>query len=218
MPGKFSLPLALCIASLWSTTVPGQQAFDRYFDALPVFWSEIYPDGGSTLYCSQTFGERKGRSVNVEHVYPMAWAMKAEGCDSRDQCRRISPRFNRIEADLHNLYPARKDINKARGSFPFGVVRGEERRFGDCDFELDYRRRLVEPRPGARGDIARAMFYMQQTYDLKIFSKQVRLLQRWHREDPPDDAERLRNQRIKRIQGNSNPFIDTPEAAAKLRF
>jgi len=148
----------------------------------------------------------------------MAWAMRAEGCDNREQCRRVSRRFNRIEADLHNLYPSRKDINKIRASFPFGSVRGEAREFGNCDFELDRRRRQVEPRPAARGNIARAMFYMHHTYGLKIFRKQGELLKRWHREDPPDKEEKRRNRLIQAYQGNRNPFIDTPDLADRLRF
>jgi len=218
MPLKFSPLILLCTFALSTSANPGQQAFDSYFQSLRVFWGEIYPEGGRTLYCNQIFGSRKGRSINVEHVYPMAWAMKAEKCDNRDQCRRVSPRFNRMEADLHNLYPARMDINKVRGSFPFGSVRGEAREFGNCDFELDYRQRRVEPRPTARGNIARAMFYMHLTYDLKIFKKQGKLLQRWNRDDPPDAEERRRNRLIAAIQGNSNPFIDDPGKADKLRF
>ena len=214
------LLLNLFLASLlWSLSGSGgQREFERYFDVLPVFWGELYPQGGETLYCGQPFGRNKGRRINVEHVYPMSWVMKDEGCRNRDQCRASSPRFNRIEADMHNLYPSRKDINKRRGSFPFGMVQGERREYGTCDFELDSRRRNVEPRPAARGNIARAMFYMHETYDLKIFRRQAELLKRWHREDPPDRDEKLRNQTIAEIQGNRNRFIDDPKSAERLRF
>lgn len=217
---RSTLLLTLFLAGLlWSLSGSGgQREFERYFDVLPVFWGEIYPQGGETLYCGQSFGRNKGRRINVEHVYPMSWVMKEEGCHNRDQCRTSSPRFNRIEADMHNLYPSRKDINKRRGSFPFGMVQGERREYGTCDFEFDRRRRNVEPRPAARGNIARAMFYMQETYDLKIFRRQAELLKRWHREDPPDRDEKRRNQAIAEIQGNRNRFIDDPKAVDQLRF
>ena len=130
----------------------------------------------------------------------------------------VSRRFNRIEADMHNLYPSRKDINKTRGSFRFGMVRGEKRSFGQCDFELDRRKKSVEPRPEARGNIARAMFYMQDTYGLRIYRRQGELLQNWNREDPPDGEERRRNEVIASIQGNRNKFIDKPTLGEGLRF
>ena len=196
----------------------GQHRFDSYFDALPVFWSEIYGSGGSTLYCGRSFGKRAGREINVEHVFPMSWVVKAENCGNRARCRENSPRFNRIEADMHNLYPALSTINKARGSLPYGDVEGEPRRFGACDFEIDYRRRIVEPRPASRGNIARAMFYMKETYGLKIYNRQGRVLKKWHEEDPPNREEVRRNDLIEAVQGTRNRFIDQPGLVERLRF
>ncbi|MEZ5594697.1 MAG: endonuclease [Gammaproteobacteria bacterium] len=140
----------------------------------------------------------------------MSWVTKELNCGTRRECRRNSERFNRIEADLHNLFPARTDINDDRGSFPFGMVKGEARKYGSCDFEVDFKRRQAEPRPAARGDIARAMFYMADTYGFTIFRRQGKLLARWHREDPPSALERRRNDRIEQLQGTRNPFIDNP--------
>jgi deoxyribonuclease-1 len=212
--------LLLTTLALFPALLPaeGQRAFKEYMEVFPAFWGDVYGDGGSTLYCGTRFGKRKGSGINIEHVYPMAWAMKAEGCRSRKQCRKTSQRFNRIEADLHNLYPALSHINEARSSYPFGDIRGERRQFGRCDFELDLRSRKVEPRVASRGNIARAMFYMQDTYGLQIFKRQGEMLKQWNRLDPPDDAERQRNDRIARIQGIRNRFIDNPKAADKLRF
>jgi deoxyribonuclease-1 len=181
-----------------------------YLEIIPVFWRELYPDGGRTLYCDQRFAPYD-RSVNVEHVFPMSWATKALRCGDRDQCRRRSERFNRIESDLHNLYPARKDINKARGAYPFGDIEGERPVVPGCDFEIDYRRRRAEPRPAVRGEIARSMLYMERHHGLPLHRRTKALMQRWHREDPPSDEERRRNDRIERLQGNRNPFIDSSE-------
>ncbi|MES9874819.1 MAG: endonuclease [Candidatus Sedimenticola sp. PURPLELP] len=196
----------------------GQTAFNEYMEVFPAFWGEVYAKGGETLYCGITFGHKKGRGINIEHVYPMSWAMKAEGCSSRKQCRRTSTRFNRLEADMHNLYPSLSNINKTRGAMAFGTIKGESRRFGKCDFEVDKRSRRVEPRPKSRGNIARAMFYMQETYGLKIFKRQGEMLKQWNRQDPPDAAEHRRNNRIAHIQGSRNRFIDNHKAADRLRF
>jgi deoxyribonuclease-1 len=205
----------------WLTVVglPGAWAAgNSYLDALPEFWSRVYPQGGETLYCGEAFGQRKGRRINAEHVFPMAWVMNAFGCTEREQCRRQHARFNRIESDFHNLYPARRDINKARSSYSFGEIAGEERAYGRCDFEVDHRRRLAEPRPASRGEIARAMFYMRETYGLAVFPRLGRLLLEWHRQDPPSAEERRRNDAIELAQGTRNRFIDRPEAASGLDF
>ena len=212
------LMVLTCVLVMPAGLAGEQSVFDDYFSALPLFWKNVYPNGGETLYCGVRFGPRKNRSINVEHVYPMAWAMKAQGCRSRDECRRSSPRFNRIEADMHNFYPSRKDINKARGSSPFGMVDGERRYYGSCDFEFDPRRRAVEPRPQVRGNIARAMFHMKESYGLKFYRRQGETLQRWNREDPPDREERRRNDAIEGLQGTRNRFVDQPEKGNNLRF
>ncbi|MBX2850648.1 MAG: endonuclease [Phycisphaeraceae bacterium] len=38
----------------------------------------------------------------------------------------------------------------------------------------------------------------------------------WHAQDPPDDWERGRNDRVEAVQGNRNPFIDRPEFAERV--
>src|SRR3546814_17077055 len=40
----------------------------------------------------------------------------------------------------------------------------------------------------------------------------------WHQADPPDDAERGRNEVVYSFQGNRNPFIDHPEWATQALF
>lgn len=178
-----------------------------YLDTIPLFWRTLYPDGGEGLYCGSGFRSHD-RSYNIEHVYPMSWVARALRCGDRQACRRNSTRFNQIEADMHNMYPARKDLNRERGSYPFAEIRGEKWVEPGCDLEIDHRGRKVEPRPASRGNIARAMLYMEERYDLEIFERQRRLLLDWHRSDPPDAAERERNRRIARVQGTTNRWIE----------
>ena len=215
---KKQFPALIVLLFCCSVQAAEQLVYEDYFEVLPLFWQQVYPAGGTTLYCDQKFGHNKGRSINIEHVYPMSWAMRSVGCRSRDECRRKSQRFNQIESDMHNLYPSRKELNKIRSSFPFGTIEGEQRNYGQCDFEFDPKRRIVEPPVISRGNIARAMFHMKESYGLKIFPRQGGLLQRWHRDDPPDDEERRRNHVIEKLQGTRNRFIDEPRAAEKLRF
>ena len=191
-----------------------------YSTARAVLWRSLYPQGGVTLYCKQEFSTRHGRGINVEHVFPMSWVTKALNCGTRQQCRQKSAVFNLIEADLHNLYPARTDVNADRASFRFGEVAGESRHYGEaCDFEVNFRGRVVEPAPDVRGNIARSMFYMAHRYQdqgLRLFKKQAQLLVIWHNSDRPNDQEISRNEQIDALQGNSNPFIDEPEHLVRL--
>ena len=147
---KYWLLAPLLLLFGCSVQAAEQTLFDDYFEVLPIFWREVYGQGGDTLYCEISFGPRAGRNINIEHVYPMSWVMRTLNCSSRDQCRRTSRRFNRIESDMHNLYPSLQEINRIRGSYPFGMVKGEARRYGKCDFELDRKKRLVEPMPASR--------------------------------------------------------------------
>ena len=186
-----------------------------YEDARKVFWRDLYSGEFTTLYCGESYVGLPSRTINIEHVFPMGWVTHALQCGTRKQCR-SNVQFNLIESDLHNLFPSRSDVNEQRGSLRFGEIPGEAREFGSaCDFEVNKRARMVEPRPEVRGDIARAMFYMQdryRAYGLSIYAKQAKLLKRWHVLDPPDVVERWRNERIESLQGNRNPYIDNPDS------
>jgi endonuclease I len=97
-----------------------------------------------------------------------------------------------------------------------------------------------------RGDIARAVLYMAIRYeggddpnsgqsepDLELTDDRSKIvitsaspaymgllstLLAWHSADPPDAAERERNEVIFSFQGNRNPFIDHPEWATSALF
>jgi deoxyribonuclease-1 len=185
------------------------QRIEDYATARQVFWKELYAMGGETLYCRQALESGYNKGVNIEHVFPMSWVAYSLRCGKRKQCRQTSPEFNRIEADLHNLYPSRSDVNKARNNYRFVIMAGEPRPFQGCDFEFDERKRQAEPAPHARGKVARAMLYMRDEYDLYLKPDLDRLMQAWDRKYPPSDQEYRRNDRIEALQGNRNPWIDT---------
>ncbi len=199
----------------------GQTRIRNYQKALRLFWGQVYRNGGKTLYSQQQFGPNKPEWINVEHVFPMAWVVKAlvrqKKCIDRRDCRKKSPRFNLIESDLHNLYPSRRDLNMIRGSYRFGVIKGELRLFGGYDFEIDSHQRLIEPAPASQGEIARSMFYMADAYDLKLFAKQAKTLAYWNKIDQPSKEEKRRNDLIEELQGTRNLFIDYPEKIVKVK-
>ncbi|MCX8156722.1 MAG: endonuclease [Verrucomicrobiae bacterium] len=139
-------------------------------------------------------------------------------------------------SDLHNLHPDDATVNSLRGN----------KYYDESDpAEADYRQpahfeapqcssdtNSWAPPPEARGDIARALFYMAIRYTgdtlgepaLRLTDEtnrivtgstsmgRLRTLLGWHRADPPDAAERRRNELIDRLyQHNRNPFVDHPE-------
>ena len=192
----------------------GQQKVSNYNYTLQLFWRDLYGHGGLTIYSQQRFGHVKPSWTNAEHIFPMAWVVNSLKCKDRKYCRRHSKRFKLIESDLHNIYPARKDLNMARGSYTFGEIDSEEeeRVWLDYDFEVDHKRKLVEPPHVSKGEVARAIFYIVDAYDLNLFRKQAELLRDWNKIDPPSKEELRRNQVIEKIQQSRNYFIDHPEA------
>lgn len=217
------IALVLALSLLLSACTESEFSLEEertYKQARHSFWRNLYPRDGVTLYCRQEFQTAQRDGINVEHVFPMSWVTKALSCGKRKQCRQKSELFNFIEADLHNLYPARSDVNQDRSSYRFGEINGERRAYGkQCDFEIDKRARVAEPTPQVRGDVARSMFYMAYQYrqhGLEIFKKQALMLAKWHSQDPPNSAEQRRNDIIEKLQGNRNPFIDKPELLDEL--
>jgi deoxyribonuclease-1 len=179
----------------------------NYLEQIAIFWQTLYPSGGTDLYCGKRFG-KYDRGYNIEHVMPMAWVKKELKCGTRKQCRERSSRFNRIEMDMHNLYPSDKGANQERLAYAFAEIPGEKWWREDCDLEIDKHKRLAEPREAVRGDIARAALYMEERWGIPIYQRQRSLLLRWHQEDLPDAHEHWRNDQIEAYQGNRNPWID----------
>jgi deoxyribonuclease-1 len=206
------MSLVFVLFTLWTLTCSpvfaDQFQIPNLREAQPLFWDELYPEGGWTLYCGEPFNE-PGRT-GIESIYPMSWVMQHLQCGSLEQCRSENAKFNRIEADLHNMYPALERIIQARKDYRYGIIAGEYREFFECNFEYDVRDQLAEPRDIAKGNIARAIFYMHLEYELPIDANMLEMLVEWNRKDPPSKDELRRNDVIETLQGTRNPFIDNP--------
>jgi deoxyribonuclease-1 len=171
----------------------------------------------------------RAQRAEAEHVIPASWIGQGRACwtgkicrdasgrgfRGRDCCEAIDPAYRRAAFDLHNLWPAQGDVNARRSNYRFGEIPGERRVFGPCDLEIDERRRMIEPRPEIRGDIARIGRYMERVHGIRLSRHHQRLFEAWDRADPPDEAERARNARIRALQGGGNPFIEQRDALAR---
>ncbi len=216
------ITLAVCFAApaiAGQTTIPNYETTRKDF-----FYTKLYSKGGFTLYCGQWFGVRvhsgqvkeKSPGLNIEHVYPASWMLPKFNCTSRTQCRQDSPAFNFAEADMHNLYPAISFVNSNRSNEKFADVPGETLAYEDCDFESSGSPQVTEPRPQARGNVARAIFYMHHTYGFPVPTEMQALLKQWHAADPVSEREKWRNMKIHELQGTTNSFIDDPALADTL--
>ena len=84
----------------------------------------------------------------------------------------------------------------------------------ECGLRTGFK--LIEPPAHAKGNAARSLFHMHFEYDLPL-PLPLDVLRRWHQEDPADQVERIRNDRIALLQGTRNRFIDNPEAVELLQ-
>ncbi len=176
---------------------------------------KLVPDWNSCGYVPRNkftkSGKINSRSIRIEweHVMP-AWLFgKDMNCwktGGRKACKKNKD-FEKMESDLHNLVPAVGEVNGDRSNFTFGNISGENRVYGKCDFEIDFKKRIVEPKETIRGDIARIYFYMSKTYKVPLAVELKQMLELWSASDPVDTWERKRDAKIQAIQGNSNTFL-----------
>jgi Endonuclease I/Secretion system C-terminal sorting domain len=152
--------------------------------------------------------------INTEHMWPQG--LGATGM---------------AQSDMHHLYPSRTKANSDRGNFPFGEIADSQtqtwylnstERSSPPSVERDLYSEGIrgvngkfEPRESVKGNIARSMFYFYTMYksqadaeDPAYFNKMKTDLCNWHYQDPVDQVEWERNQKIATYQGGKlNPFV-----------
>ena len=165
---------------------------------------------------------------NREHLWPTSRGVGTSGA---------------AHTDIHHLRPADTNVNSARSNLSFGSC-GLVQPLNTCtipatpetgrDTAKDIS--IFEPPVIHRGNVARALFYMELRYfgsdpavpkleltdcpssttNNHVMAYLSQLLQ-WHMDDPVDDEERNRNnQACTRWQGNRNIFVDYPELVSQL--
>ena len=104
---------------------------------------------------------------------------------------------------MFNLYAAIGSVNALRSNYNFRMVPGEKSDFGSCEMIIDSRK--AQPPEIARGKIARAYLYMDQTYSKYSMSKQQKkLMNLWNGQYPITRNECLRSALISKVQENVN--------------
>ncbi len=186
--------------------------------ASEVFWQKLYPEGGWTLYCGFRFDmqgqSQEGLAIGIDQMYATDWMLDNLHCRNRTECYAKNKQFKKMEADMHNLYPAWSDLLVYRNGRSFGSVPGKDSRFENCEFEWD--QKVIEPRDLSKGNIARSILYMHKQYELPITNELLQTLKLWNRQDPPSEQEADRNNKIEQLQGQRNPYIDKPMLVEKI--
>ena len=205
--------------------------------ALPVtFYCRCYftPTGKSggvvhPLDCgfTTTGSQERGRTLEWEHVMPAnivagkraCWTDDGFGgkCETtsgnivknRDCCERagVDDEARHAINDLHNLVPSVGTLNASRSNHPYDLVDEEERRFGECDFEVGGDPKRAEPAKELRGNVARIWLYMNETWEVGLDEETIERMEQWSADDPPSEWEKERDRRIEKVQGNRNPFV-----------
>lgn len=189
------------------------------------------------VYQNRTFTKHTGgnNDYNREHTWPKSYGFPDDGSS------------NKPYTDCHHLFLCDIGYNGDRSNLIYDdCVSGCATRatdFYDGQSGVNRFSSVWQTWDGRKGDVARAMFYMDVRYagdgggepDLILtddagliaasatggnepvaYMGRLSTLLEWHYADPVDDKERDRNDAINIYQGNRNPFIDHPEWVAAI--
>ena len=182
------------------------------------------PNNSNNVLClytgisfSKTANGSSGTTTwNTEHTWAKSHGFSSEGL--------------RPYSDYIHLRVTQCSINSSRSNSGFKELSsGSKDSYGNM-----WSGNWFEPRDCVKGDVARIMMYMDIRYNGDSDSDGITLtlvngetsgssttgkfgdlatLIKWHVEDPVDDLERQRNDKVQKLQGNRNPFVDHPEYA-----
>ena len=163
--------------------------------------------------------KKRAETIEWEHIMPayrfasglQCWNEKicvdknGKSYKGRKCCEKVDKKFRIMQADMYNLVPSVGELNGDRSNYSYGIIDGEARLYGECDFEVSGKK--AEPKEDIRGDIARTYFYMEETYNIELTNEERQLFIMWNKLDNISQWEKVRAKRIKEIQGNENKFI-----------
>ena len=168
---------------------------------------------------------KRAKRLEWEHIVPAAYIGKGRACwekgdadcktstgksyKGRRCCKKVDEQFRRIEADMNNLVPEIGELNADRSNFPHREIEGEERAYGLCDFEVDFKARTAEPAVPLRGFIGRTWLYMHDVHGVLLTDEDKTVYQAWAKAYPPQKWEVERRGRIqKTLMERGRPALD----------
>ena len=140
---------------------------------------------------------------------------------------------NNAYCDIHHLNPSDQNANSRKSNYPLGELTSVSWENGVTfvgKANIDGSSlNAYEPCDEYKGDFARVFMYMFTCYQdltwkytwmnyekstyptLKPWA--VKLLLKWHKQDPVSEKEVNRNNAVYAVQGNRNPYVDYPQLA-----
>lgn len=169
----------------------------------------------------------EGSCYNREHSFPKSWFNDESPAD----------------ADYLHIYPTDGWVNNKRSNFRFGEVASPTYTSSNGSklgpsATAGITGTVFEPIDEFKGDFARAYLYMVTRYQNRITTwdgyntdgaltlanntfpsveiNYLKLMLKWHNQDPVNERERKRNNGAYSFQNNRNPYIDSPQYVTKV--
>ena len=184
-----------------------------------------FTPGGSGIGGQCGNYSNEGDCYNREHSFPQSWFTTGTSTGPG--------------TDYHHIFPTDGKVNALRSSFVFGEVATATTtslngsKLGSSSF-AGITGTVFEPINEFKGDLARAFLYMVTRYEDNMTSwgalsgsgglqalepntfpsidiPYIKLMLKWHSQDPVSQKEIDRNNAGFSFQGNRNPFVDRPE-------
>ena len=167
---------------------------------------------------------KRASRLEWEHVVPaeafgnsfVEWRDGSSNCVKKNgkkfkgrKCAETNHDFDRMEADLYNLWPIIGELNGLRSNYSMAQISGEAKTFGGCKAKIQNRK--FEPMDQDKGIVARVYMYMDQSYPNRgiISDKNRKLFESWDKLYPVTEWECKRAKLIKEIQINDNQVLSS---------
>ena len=154
--------------------------------------------------------EKRASRIEAEHMMPAHEFGGQRECwltGKRSNCERTDVKYQEMEGDLHNLYPAVGEVNGDRKNYKYAQSVNGHSPYGKCQMVIDTKRQRVMIPDRAKGQVARAYLYMSERYNIALSNDQKNLFNQWNNHFKPTKNECLYNELVAKEQGNDNPFV-----------
>ena len=166
------------------------------------------------------------------HKYKACKKSNGGTLTGRECASKINKKFQYMQADMYNLYPAIGAVNALRSNMKFTQLKNSKqsqnifskaksyinhltKSNNKCSFSIENRQ--IEPPNNAKGKIARCYLYMTKNYTVyRLSSTNKKLFKVWDNLYPVTADECTRTKLIERVQRNVNHIVKDACIKAKL--